>query len=87
LTRYAFGDDERHIVVLFGGAELLNLFHDGSQQVTRSEFTMAAQSFGQSQFSKFVTRRVEGFGDTVRVKGYGITGPELAFPDLNNPIP
>jgi hypothetical protein len=34
IAGFAFGDDEGHVVVLFGGAETLDLAYDGRQQVT-----------------------------------------------------
>ena len=33
IAGFAFGDDEGHVVVLFGGAETLDLAYDGRQQV------------------------------------------------------
>ena len=46
------GDDESHIVVLFGGAEFLHLIHDCSQQVSRRQLTMPLQRFGQALLSE-----------------------------------
>ena len=42
---------------------------------------MPPQSFGQALFSKFFSRRVEGFGDAVGVEGDRIPAPKPAFPE------
>ena len=57
VTLHALGNDQRDVVVLFCRAELPNFIHDGRQQITRAQFTMSPQGFGQSLLSKLFTRR------------------------------
>ena len=81
-----FGDDEGDVVVLFAWAELADVGDDGVEERLGGLGAMAAEGFDQAVFAEFVAIFVEGFGDTVGVKGEGVAGAEGALADFTIPL-
>ena len=80
-----FGDDQGDVVVLFAGAELADLVHDGVEKVVRGKRALKAQGRGKAFFAEFLSGVIERFGDSIRIEGQDIARRNLRFADLAIP--
>src|SRR5438067_6005 len=64
----------------------MNVVHNRGQQFLRRQFTMPPQGLNQSFFSKFLSVRVERFGDAVGVERERVAGEEMTFADRAIPV-
>ena len=80
-----FGNDEGDIVLLFSGAELADLVHDGVEQVVRGKRAVAAQGGGKAFFAELLPGIIERFGDSIRIEGQDVAREDLRFADFAIP--
>src|SRR5579871_2878700 len=82
----ALGNDERDIVLLFGGAELADFVDDRVEEIFRVAMAMAADCFHQALFAEFFVAFIECFGDAVGVEHQRVGEAELVFAERAVPF-
>jgi hypothetical protein len=82
----AFGDDQGDVIVLFVRAEGADFVDDGGEKRLGIQVTMATKGCREAGFAKFLTGRVEGFGDAVGVENERVAGTDLAFGEIAIPL-
>ena len=78
-------NDQRDVVVLFLGAELLNLGNNRVHRALRRKPAIPPQRFDEALLSELLLLRVVGFGYAVSVKRQRVSGAEPAL--SNRAIP
>jgi hypothetical protein len=68
LTVSTVSNDQRNVVVLLAGAELLKFINDRSHQSFCWKMAMPLQRLHQALLSEFLPARAAAFGDTIGVK-------------------
>ena len=75
----AFGYDQRDVIVLLMGADLLNFLHHGPEEPMSRQFAAPVQCLNQALLSELLCSNIERFRNAIGVKHERVTRIELAF--------